>query len=101
MPKNIVVTLTDEQVTVLEHELLDIDQWVKDAVAGRIDYTRNILAAEARDVLMSDPAVDTMPAKRDALVAEYLKRPDYKNRKQRDDDEARARGAQAVTKAKP
>jgi len=84
MPKTITITLTDAQVKLLEHELLDIDQWVRDAIAGRIDYTMNVLADEAQGVLMADPAVVTMPAKPDALVTEYLKRPDYKNRKQRE-----------------
>lgn len=101
MPKTISVTLTDAQVKVLEHELLDIDQWIKDAVTGRIDYAMNVLADEARIALMNDHAVDAMPAKRDALVAVYQSRPDYKNRKQRDDAEERERRAQSATKAKP
>lgn len=100
MPKTITVTLTDAQVKLLEHELLDIDQWVKDAVNGRIDYAMNVLADEARDVLMNDPSVDAMPVKRDALVAVYQSRPDYKNRQQRDaDEEAQRRAALDAAKA--
>lgn len=91
MPKTITVTLTDAQVKVLEHEILDIEQWVKDAIDGRVNYCLHVLADEAQVVLMSDPAVETMPAKRDALVTEYLKRPDYKNRKKREDDAERDR----------
>lgn len=91
MPKTITYTLTDAQVKVLEHELLDIEQWVKDAIDGRLNYTLNVLADEARQVLMADPAVDTMPAKRDALVAAYMARPDYKGRKQRESAPAKAK----------
>lgn len=93
MPKTISVTLADQQVKVLEHEILDIEQWVKDAIDGRLNYCLNILADEAHTVLMNDPAVTTMPAKRDALVAAYMARPDYKGRKQREADDAARRQA--------
>lgn len=84
MPKTITVTLTDEQVSLLEYDVLDIDQWVQDAVTGRVHYSAHALAEEARAVLMADPDVDTMPAKPDALIAAYLQRPSYQNRKQRE-----------------
>lgn len=91
MSKKITVTLTDAQVKALAHEITDIEQWVKDAIDGRVNYCLNVLAAEAQVVLMNDPAVETMPAKADALVAEYLKRPDYRDRKKRDEDEEKER----------
>lgn len=91
MPKTITVTLTDTQVKALEYDLLDVDQWVRDAVAGRINYSVKALAAEARRVLEADPAVTTMPAKPAALISEYLKRPDYRDRKKRDEDEEKER----------
>lgn len=97
MPKKITITLTDAQVKLLEHELLDIDAWVQDAVNGRINYTVNVLADEAREVLTNDPTVDTVPADRDALIAAYTARPDYRNRKKRDADEESER--QAAIKA--
>ena len=97
MPKVITITLTDEQVKLLYHELFDIEQWVKDAIDGRITYCQNVLAEEAQRVLMADPAVTTMPAKPDALVAAYLQRPDYKDRKHRDEDERATRSRTKTT----
>lgn len=87
MPKTITITLTDAQVKYLEHDLLDIDQWVKDAVAGRVNYSAKRLADEARSVLMNDPAVETIPAKPAPLITAYMARPDYRDRKKRDEDE--------------
>ncbi len=97
MSKKITVTLTDAQVKALAHEITDIEQWVKDAIDGRVNYCLNVLAAEAQVVLMNDPAVETMPAKADALVAAYLQRPDYKDRKHRDEDERATRSRTKTT----
>lgn len=87
MPKTITVTLTDEQVSVLEHELLDVEQWVKDAVDGRINYTTNVLVEEAKRVLGDDPEVTAIPKDPAALIALYRDHPSYRNRRQRDADE--------------
>ena len=93
MPKTITITIPDDRLKVFEHEVADIEQWVRDALEGRYQYTINVLADEARRVLEADPAVTTMPAKPAALIAEYLKRPDYKNRVQRDAEEEAKRKA--------
>lgn len=93
MPKRIVIDLTDAEVTVLQHDLLDIDQWVRNAITGKVTACTKRLADEARRVLEADPAVTTMPAKPAALIAEYLKRPDYKNRVQRGAEEEAKRKA--------
>jgi len=100
MPKRITINLSDADVMVLGHDLIDIDDWVQQAVAGKIASCAKRLAVEARQVLESDPAVESMPAKRAALVAAYIARPDYKNRKQRE-AEAKAEEAAERAKAKP
>ncbi len=94
MPKKITITLTDEQVKVLEHELIDIDDWIADAIDGRINHSVNVIANEAQEALMNDPDVETMPTKRDALVAVYMARPDYKNRAQKEAEEKARREAE-------
>ena len=93
MTKKITVNLTDEQVKILEHELLDIDEWVQEAVNGRLNYTLNVLADEAREVLIADPDVTSIPANREALVATRMARSDYRNRKKRVEDEDKERKA--------
>lgn len=93
MPKTITITIPDDRLKVFEHEVADIEQWVRDALEGRYQYTINVLSDEARRVLEADPAVTTIPAKPAALIAEYLKRPDYKNRVQRDAKEEAKRKA--------
>ncbi len=93
MPKKITVNLTDQQVAILEYELLDINEWIQEAVNGRINYARNMLAEEAREVLEADAAVTVIPADRDELIAARMARSDYRNRKKRDEDEESARQA--------
>jgi len=87
MAKTIKITLNDEQVKILEHELLDIEQWVKDAVEGRINYTTNVLVDEAKRVLDTDPDVDAIPKDPAAVIALYRSHPAYRNRRQRAADE--------------
>lgn len=95
MPKKITITIPDDRLKVFDHEILDIEQWILEALEGRYQYTLAIMAEEAKNVLMADPAIDTMPAKPAALVSAYMARPDYKNRKKRDEDEEKERRTKA------
>lgn len=84
MPLKITVDISDADVAVLKNDILDPDEWVQKAVAGKINQCRKRMANTARDVLIADKAVDTMPATTDGLIDAYMARPDYKNRAARD-----------------
>lgn len=91
MAKTITITLSNADLRAMEHDVIDPEQWVRDAVAGKIASCTRRITQEAVTVLSNDPAVETMPAKSAQLIAELVKRPDYKNRRRRDEDERATR----------
>jgi len=77
------VSTTDEKI--LLNDLLDIDDWVQQAVVGKINNCKKRMAIEATAVLKADSDVETMPATDDGLIAALLARDDYKNRAAREE----------------
>jgi hypothetical protein len=77
------VSTTNEKI--LLNDLLDIDDWVQQAVVGKINNCKKRMAIEATAVLKADPDVETMPATDDGLIAALLARDDYKNRAAREE----------------
>ena len=67
------------------NDLLDIDDWVQKAVAGKINNCKKRMAVQATAVLKADSDVETMPATDDGLIAALLARDDYKNRAAREE----------------
>ena len=77
------VSTTNEKI--LLNDLLDIDDWVQQAVVGKINNCKKRMAIEATAVLKADPDVETMPATDDGLIAALLASDDYKNRAAREE----------------
>ena len=94
MAKTITVTLTNAEMRAFEFVVADPEQWVKDMIANKVAACTERMIAEAVRVLSADPAVTDMPAKPERLIAELVKRPDYKNRAAREAEES-ARRARA------
>tara|TARA_Y100000310_G_scaffold339919_1_gene434112 strand:+ start:4056 stop:4334 length:279 start_codon:yes stop_codon:yes gene_type:complete len=84
MALTITVIISDADQVALENDLLDIDDWVQKAVIGKINNCKKRMAQAASLALKSDDAVASMPASDDGLIAELTRRPDYKNRAQRE-----------------
>ena len=84
MALTITVNISDHQEKVLLNDLLDIDVWVQGAVAGKLNKCSKRMSDQARQVLMADADVTTMPATDQGLQEALLARPDYKNRPERD-----------------
>ena len=80
----ITVDITDEEQVALENDLLDIDDWVQQAVAGKIQNCKKRMAQQATQVLKADASVTNMPADDDGLIAALAARDDYKNRVERE-----------------
>lgn len=80
MGLTITVNISDADQVALENDLLDTNEWVQAAVTGKINACRKRMALVAVKILTADPDVTTMPASDADLIAELVKRSDYKKR---------------------
>ena len=86
MALTITVTITNAEQVALENDLLDIDDWVQQAVIGKINNCKKRMAQEATQVLKADASVTNMPADDDGLISALAARSDYKNRVEREEE---------------
>jgi hypothetical protein len=75
--KSRTLTTTEEQV--LGNDLLDIQAWVDGAVDGKINNCKKRMLREWQPKLLADPAVTSLPATEEELIALIVARSDYKN----------------------
>ena len=80
----ITVVINDDNQAILKHDLLDIDDWIQQAVVGKIHNTTKRMAREATEVLKADDSVSSMPATNVDLCKALIARDGYKNRAARD-----------------
>ena len=82
----ITVEVDDTQQSILKNDLLDINAWVQEAMAGKINNCWKRMQREWTDKLMNDSSfTDPIPSNQADFVKLVLARSDYKNRKARDD----------------
>ena len=79
-------TLTSIEETVLKHDLLDIQDWVKRAIDGKVNNCKKRMITEWTPILMDDDSVDSIPADEDKLIELIVARSDYKSRADRDSE---------------
>jgi pyruvate carboxylase len=86
------VILTDIQQKILSNDLYNdtdnagIDEWIQDAVDGKINNSWKRFQQEWTTKLMNDDSfTDSIPSNQADFVALVTARDDYQNRKQRDD----------------
>jgi len=84
MALTVTVEISDHNEKVLLNDLLDIDDWVQQAVVGKINNCGKRMANEATAVLKADASVESMPATDEGLQKALLARGEYKNRAERD-----------------
>lgn len=94
--KTIQVTIQDLDETALEHDLLSVQQWVQDAIDGKINNVKKRLLKEAQEKLFADPEITSIPATEEGLLTLYFSRPYYKNRVQREEAAAQEEAARAA-----
>ena len=89
------VSLTDLQQTILKNDLYSdtdnagLDEWIQLAVDGKINNCWKRMQREWTTKLMDDPSFnDPIPSNQADFVNLVTARPDYKNRKARDDANA-------------
>jgi len=80
------IEVDDTQQSILNNDLLDINTWVQDAMAGKINNAWKRMQREWTDKLMNDSSfTDPIPSNQADFVKLVLARSDYKNRKARDE----------------
>ena len=89
---NKTLSLTDLQQTILSNDLYNdtdnagLDKWIQDAIDGKISNCWKRMHASWSQTLMNDDSfTDPIPSNQADFVALVTARPDYKNRKARDD----------------
>jgi len=88
MALNITITIDDTNEKVLKNDLLDINQWVQDAVVGKQNNCWKRFQQEWTTKLMNDESfTDAIPSNKEDFVNLVLSRPDYKTREQRQAEE--------------
>ena len=79
------VTATDLEQKILLNDLLDIDDWVQAAIAGKKANCWKRMQQEWTTKLMNDESfTDPIPSNRSDFVALVTARDDYKTRIERD-----------------
>ena len=81
----ITVTINDTDQKCMKNDLLDLNQWVQDAVTGKKNNCWKRLQREWTQKLIDDESfTDPIPSNRTDFVNLVLSRPDYKDRVARD-----------------
>ena len=79
------VTIDDTDQAVMLNDLLDINQWVQDAVTGKKDNCWKRMQQDWTQRLMNDDSfTDPIPSNKEDFVALVTARSDYKTRSQRE-----------------
>ena len=89
---NKTVSLTDLQQKILSNDLYNdtdnagLDKWIQDAIDGKINNCWKRMQQNWTNKLMNDESfTDPIPSNQEDFVNLVTARPDYQNRKTRDD----------------
>ena len=81
------IEVDDTQQSILFNDLIDINQWVQDAMTGKINNAWKRMQQEWTTKLMNDNSfTDPIPSNQADFVTLKTARSDYKTRKQRDEE---------------
>jgi hypothetical protein len=85
MALTITVSISDTDEKVMKNDLLDLDQWVQDAVTGKINNCWKRFQRDWTQRLMNDETfTDPIPSNKEDFVNLVTARDDYKDRVTRD-----------------
>ncbi len=77
------ITLTSKEETALKNDLLDINDWIQEAITGKVNSCKKRMVNEWRPILFADESVSSIPANDDDFIALVVTRPEYKTRSER------------------
>ena len=81
------IEISDLDQQVLQHDILDVERWIQDAVNGKINSVKKRLLKEAQEKLFADEEIQSIPATENGLLELYFSRSYYKNRIQKEEME--------------
>lgn len=82
------IEISETEQLVLENDLVDIEQWVREALTGKINNCKKRMLIAAVPKLIADPKIESIPANEADIIILVTSDPEYKNRSQREDDES-------------
>jgi len=86
------IDIPDHDLKALQHDLLNIEEWVQDAITAKIYACRARLIDQWFPVILADRSVTSVPADEAAIVNLITNRPDYMNRADREAASAESSG---------
>ena len=78
------ITISDQDYLCLKNDLIDPEQWIRDAVVGKVLNCRVRLVRQWHPRLLSDPGISSLPGTEQALISLITSRTDYQDRIHRD-----------------
>lgn len=78
------IELSDADLKCLQHDLLNIEDWVQNAITGKIAACKGRLIDQWLPVVIADRSVATIPADEAEIIKLITSRADYKNRQERE-----------------
>ena len=86
MALTITVSISDTDEKIMKNDLLDLDQWVQDAVTGKQNNCWKRFQSEWTTKLMNDETfTDSIPSNKEAFVNLVTARADYKTRQEKEE----------------
>ena len=88
--KTITLEIEDIDWKAMEHDLLDPETWILEALRGKINSCSKRIVATETSRLLADPEIESLPGTREGLLESHFAQPSYKNRTQREAEELAA-----------
>ena len=86
------VSLSEFDKKVLNHELLDVQEWIQNALDGKINNVKKRLIKEAQEKLFNDENIESIPATVSGSISLYFEQDYYKNAESKLSDNAEMPG---------
>ena len=75
--------ITDTERVLLEDDMVNIDDWVRNAIDAKIDHMKTTFVSKYKDKVFDDPSIETIPANTEGFVSVVTGSSWYKNATER------------------
>jgi hypothetical protein len=79
------IEISDSDIKCLQNDLLNIEDWINEAIQGKINNCKKRLIAEWHPKLIADPDIESIPGDEAGLINFITSHKDYSNRYQREE----------------
>ena len=79
------IEISDSDMKCLQNDLLNIEDWINEAIQGKINNCKKRLIAEWHPKLIADPDIKSIPGDESGLINFITSHKDYSNRYQREE----------------